>query len=62
MSERDGTDTRPVGERAGLNGNPLAPSVRDAPRRAPRSTVTLLLETAPFLLLAGVVVLVVAGR
>jgi hypothetical protein len=62
MTEQDGTGTRPLGERPGVNANPLAPVSRDAPGRAPRPARTLLLETVPFLLLAAVVVLVVAGR
>lgn len=58
----DPTDRRPLGERPGTNGAPFGTSVRDAPSRTPRSTGVLLAEAAPFLLLAAVVVLVLAGR
>lgn len=62
MTEQDRTDTRPIGARPGVNGDPLGPTVRDAPSRSPRRISTMVLETAPFLLLAAVVVLIVAGR
>jgi len=58
----DPTDRRPLGERPGTNGSPFGASVRDAPARAPRRTRALLAEAAPFLVLAVVVVLVLAGR
>ncbi|MCG7285481.1 hypothetical protein MHY85_05755 [Cellulomonas sp. ACRRI] len=58
----DPTDRRPLGERPATNGAPFGASVRDAPARAPRPTRALLAEAAPFLLLAAVVVLVLAGR
>lgn len=62
MREDHGTDQRPLGERPGTNGAPFGSSVRDAPARTPRSTGALLAEAVPFLLLAAVVVLVLAGR
>lgn len=62
MPDDDRTDTRTLGERPGTNDTPLGPSFRDGPARTPRSTRALLGEAVPFLLLAAVVVLVVAGR
>ncbi|NHT16974.1 hypothetical protein [Cellulomonas sp. IC4_254] len=62
MPEDDGTDPRLLAERAAGDDSPLRPGFRDGPARTPRSTRALLAETIPFLLLAAVVVLVVAGR
>jgi hypothetical protein len=62
MPDDDRTDTRTLGERPGTNDAPLGASFRDGPAREPRSTGALLAEAVPFLLLAAVVVLVVAGR
>lgn len=55
MSDHD--DRRPLGERPGVNGNPVAPVVRDGPARRPRSWRSLVLEVVPVLVLAGVVIL-----
>lgn len=62
MPDDDRTDTRTLGERPGTNDAPLGPSFRDGPPRTPRSAAAALAEAVPFLLLAAVVVLVVAGR
>ncbi len=62
MPDDDRTDARALGERPGTNDSPLGPSFRDGPARQPRSARSLLAESVPFLLLAAVVVLVVAGR
>jgi len=62
MSDHDPTDTRTLGERPGTDDAPLAPAFRDGPSRTPRSAGALVAEAVPFLLLAAVVVLVVAGR
>jgi hypothetical protein len=56
MSQDDRTDRRQLGERPGMNDNPLGPAFRDGPARTPRSAGALLLEVVPFLALAGVVV------
>lgn len=62
MPEHDRTDARVLGERPGTDDAPLGASFRDGPPRAPRSAASLVAEAIPFLLLAAVVVLVVAGR
>ena len=62
VPDDDRTDTRTLGERPGTNDAPLGPSFRDGPPRTPRSAAAVLAEAVPFLLLAVVVVLVVAGR
>lgn len=50
-------DVRGIGERPGMNQNPLAPSFRDGPRTAPASTGSLLLGAAPVVVVAlGVLV------
>jgi hypothetical protein len=61
MTDDDRTDRRPLGERPGMNDNPVGASFRDGPRTTPASTGALLMEVVPFLVLAAVVVLV-AGR
>lgn len=61
MPEDDRTDPRLLSERPGTNDAPFGASFRDGPARTPRSTRALVVETIPFLLLAAVVVLVVAG-
>jgi hypothetical protein len=62
MPDADRTDARTVGERSGTNDAPLGAAFRDGPARVPRSAGSLVAEAVPFLLLAAVVVLVVAGR
>jgi hypothetical protein len=57
MTDEDRTARGPLGERSGVNDNPLGASFRDGPRRTPASARTLLLQGVPFLVLAGVVVL-----
>jgi len=50
-------DVRGIGERPGMNQNPLAPSFRDGPRTTPASTRSLLLGAAPVVVVAlGVLV------
>lgn len=50
-------DERGIGERPGMNQNPLAPSFRDGPRTTPASTRSLLLGAAPVVVVAlGVLV------
>jgi hypothetical protein len=57
VTDEDRTDRRPLGERPGMNDNPLGASFRDGPRSTPAPARTLL-QVVPFLVLAGVVVLV----
>jgi|GEM_PF-1590673 len=58
--DRDaGRDERSLGERPGVNQNPLGAGFRDGPRSAPASTRQLLLGLVPVLVLALVVLLAV---
>lgn len=45
-----GQDERPLGERPGLNHNPLGASFRDGPRTLPASARSLLLGLLPVVL------------
>lgn len=45
-------DRRSIGERPGINQNPLAPSFRDGPRSAPASYRSILMGLLPVAVIA----------